>query len=88
MAAGDPMHRVRVLALRLVATRRRCDAWAFVAGAATVLAFAPLGWWPFAVIGPAALFLLWHECTRARAAWRGWLYGLGDLVGGGVGGAL
>ncbi len=83
MALSTDIRRALVYAHRPFATRRRCDAWALVAGAATVLAFAPAGWWPLAVVGPAALFLLWRACTRGRAAWRGWLFGLG-LWGAGV----
>jgi len=56
---------------------RAADAAALVAGAALPLAFAPFGLWPLAWFAPAALFLLWREVPPARAAWRGWLFGLG-----------
>jgi apolipoprotein N-acyltransferase len=62
---------------RPIATRRRRDAVAVVAGAAGVLAFPPFALWPLAAVAPALLFLLWHECRPGRAAWRGWLFGLG-----------
>lgn len=48
-----------------------------------MLAFAPFGLFPLACLSPAILFLLWQEVSGARAAWRGFLYGLG-LFGAGV----
>ena len=48
-----------------------------VAGAATPLAFAPLGWWPLAVISPALLFALWMFSTPRQAAWQGGFFGAG-----------
>ena len=63
---------------------RRADVLAFVAGALTVVAFAPYSAAPLALVGPALLFLSWLAATSARrAAWRGYLYGLG-LFGFGV----
>ena len=59
------------------------DALALLAGIALVAAFAPFDGWPLAVLAPAALFLLWRGCSRGRAAWRGWLFGVG-LWGAGV----
>ncbi len=41
------------------------------------LAFAPFGWFPLAIFAPALLFLLWFDISAARAAWRGFLFGLG-----------
>ncbi len=41
------------------------------------LAFAPFGWWPLAVVSPACLFAIWLDSRPRRAAWRGWLFGLG-----------
>lgn len=58
-------------------------ALALVAGALTVLAFAPFGWWPLAVLGPAALFHLLAHHAPGRAFRLGWLYGVG-LMGVGV----
>ncbi len=48
-----------------------------------MLAFAPFGFFPLAYLSPALLFLCWAEAAPGRAAWRGFLYGLG-LFGGGV----
>ena len=56
---------------------------AFLAGGATVLAFAPFGIATLAIIGPAVLFMLWLSATPRRAFLEGWSYGLG-LMGAGV----
>ncbi len=56
---------------------RVADAAALAAGAALPLAFAPFGLFPLAYLAPAALFILWTEGSAARAAWRGFLFGLG-----------
>lgn len=53
------------------------DFAALAAGATLPLAFAPFGLFPLAWLAPAALFLLWLEGSAARAAWRGFLFGLG-----------
>jgi apolipoprotein N-acyltransferase len=50
---------------------------ALVAGAVLPFGFAPFGVWPLAWLAPAVLFLLWIEGVPARAAWRGFLFGLG-----------
>ncbi len=62
---------------------RVADVAALAAGAALPLAFAPFGLFPLAYIAPAMLFLLWREGLAARAAWRGFLFGIG-LFGIGV----
>ncbi len=56
---------------------RAADAAALLAGAALPFGFAPFGLWPLAWLAPATLFLLWLEGAPARAAWRGFLFGLG-----------
>lgn len=56
---------------------RAADAAALAAGAALPLAFAPFELSPLALLAPAVLFLLWREGTPARAAARGFLFGLG-----------
>ena len=56
---------------------------ALVAGAVTVLAFAPFGFYPFAIIGPAVLFYLWLDAPPGRSLLLGWGFGLG-LFGCGV----
>ena len=50
---------------------------AFAAGAALNLAFAPFGWWPLAVLAPAALFALIRGLPPRRATWTGASFGVG-----------
>lgn len=65
-------------------TQRAAAAIALLAGAATVGAFAPVGFYPLAFIGFAALIHLWIEAPRPATAFRiGFLFGLG-LFGCGV----
>lgn len=63
--------------------RRRRDAAALIAGALTPLAFAPFHLFPLAILAPAVLFITWYRASAHRAAWRGFLYGVG-LFGVGV----
>jgi apolipoprotein N-acyltransferase len=60
------------------------DLAALAAGAVLPLAFAPLGFFPLALLAPALLFVLWTGASPGRAAWRGFLFGLGQF-GVGVG---
>ncbi|MCS6948064.1 MAG: hypothetical protein NZM12_10660, partial [Steroidobacteraceae bacterium] len=46
-------------------------ALAIVAGLALAAAFAPLQWWWFSVLSPAALIWLWQKSSPRRAAWLG-----------------
>lgn len=55
------------------------DLGCLAAGVSLVLAFAPFGVFPLAVVAPAVLFLAWLHASPARAAWRGWLFGMGQL---------
>jgi apolipoprotein N-acyltransferase len=48
-----------------------------------VLGFAPFNLFPLAILAPALLFVLWREATPRRAAWRGFLFGLG-MFGAGI----
>jgi len=57
----------------------RGDVLALLAGAALPFAFAPLSWFPLAVISPALLFITWLGATPRRALWRGYLFGLGQF---------
>ena len=50
---------------------------AFAVGSALNLAFAPFGWWPVAVLAPAALFALIRGLPPRRAAWAGAAFGVG-----------
>jgi apolipoprotein N-acyltransferase len=54
-----------------------------LAGAASVLSFAPFGWWPVQVITLALLFYQAGVDTSVkRAAWLGWAFGWGWSVAG------
>lgn len=50
---------------------------AFAAGAALNLAFAPFGWWPLALLAPAALFALIRGLPPRRAGATGAAFGAG-----------
>jgi apolipoprotein N-acyltransferase len=50
---------------------------AFAAGAGFNLGFAPFGWWPLALVAPAALFALIRGLPPRRAGWTGASFGLG-----------
>jgi apolipoprotein N-acyltransferase len=51
---------------------------AFIAGAISVLGFAPFYAWPCVIISIALLFALWREARTAKhAAWIGFTWGLG-----------
>lgn len=55
----------------------RDDLIVLLAGAATPLAFAPFHLFPLAILAPAVLFVVWSGVSPSRAAWRGFLFGLG-----------
>ncbi len=56
---------------------RLTDALALLAGALTPLAFAPFDLWPLAILAPALLLHTWRDAAPRRAAWRGFLFGVG-----------
>ena len=59
---------------------RAGDAAAALLGALLVLAFAPYGFYPLAVLSPLGLlWLIASECPR-RAAWRGFLFGAAEFA--------
>ena len=54
---------------------------AFVAGAVSVLAFAPIGWWPLQLLSLTVLFVfLRRTASVRRSAFIGWMYGFGWLL--------
>lgn len=65
----------------LSSTRVRC---ALSAGAGALLAcsFAPLNWWPLAVLCPAVLMWLWHGATPRIGAWLGFWFNAGTFAAG------
>ena len=56
--------------------------FAFPAGAALALAFAPFNLWPLAVLCPAALLLMWQGAAPRRAAWMGFWFTAGLFLAG------
>ncbi|MDP9010762.1 MAG: apolipoprotein N-acyltransferase [Pseudomonadota bacterium] len=50
---------------------------AFAAGASLNAGFAPFGWWPIALLAPAALFALIRGLPPRRAGWTGAAFGIG-----------
>jgi apolipoprotein N-acyltransferase len=62
-------------ALQTPAARRSVGA--FAAGACLNLAFAPFGWWPIAILAPAALFMLIRGLPPRRAFGAGAAFGTG-----------
>jgi len=55
---------------------------ALAAGAALALAFSPFGYWPLAILSPAALFLLWQGQSPRVAALTGFVFGIGTFSAG------
>ena len=55
---------------------------AFVAGAATVLAFAPVGFYPLALATLALLVHLWRAAPAMRCFWTGFWFGCGFFLAG------
>jgi len=58
------------------------DAIAVLAGATSVLAFAPFHAWLLAIVCPALLIALWSGGDVRVAAWRGFLYGVAEFLAG------
>ena len=57
-------------------------AMAAAAGALVACSFAPLDWWPLAVLCPAALMWLWQGATPRQAAWLGFWFNAGTFAAG------
>jgi apolipoprotein N-acyltransferase len=55
---------------------------AFVAGAALACSFAPLQWWPLAILCPAVLMWLWQGTRPRQAAWLGFWFNSGTFAAG------
>ena len=56
------------------------DAAAALLGALLVLAFAPYGVYPLAVLAPTGLLWLIASVSPRRAAWRGFLFGAAEFA--------
>lgn len=58
--------------------------FALLAGAGSVIGFAPFYWYPFTILGLAILVYLWHKsASPTQAWWLGFSFGLG-LFGAGI----
>ena len=75
-AARSPSAAVRAHA----ALARR--ALPFGVGALLACAFAPLEWWPLAILCPAVLMWLWEEAPPRDAAWTGFWFSFGTFLAG------
>ncbi len=53
------------------------DALSLIAGAVLPLAFAPFSWWPVVIICFLLLLTCIQRVSATRAAWRGYLFGIG-----------
>ena len=68
----------RLSCLRLLFRR----ALAAVAGALLACSFAPIDWWPLAVLCPAVLMWLWQGATPREGAWLGFWFNAGTFAAG------
>jgi len=55
---------------------------AALAGALLACSFAPIDWWPFAVLCPAMLMWLWQGVTPREGAWLGFWFNAGTFAAG------
>jgi len=55
---------------------------AAAAGALVACSFAPIDWWPLAVLCPAVLMWLWQGTTPREAAWLGFWFNAGTFAAG------
>lgn len=62
---------------------RPADVLSFVAGLCFPMGFSPYNLYVLPTLCLALLFAVWADCSSWRAAWRGWLFGLG-VFGAGV----
>lgn len=58
-------------------SNRLADLFTLLFGSLLPLAFAPFNYFFIAFISPTALLLFIANCNPTRAAWRGWLFGIG-----------
>ena len=78
-ALPEAFRRIPVLAAEWRAGRAG-DAAAALLGALLVLAFAPYGVYPLAVLSPLGLLWLIADGSPRRAAWRGFLFGAAEFA--------
>jgi apolipoprotein N-acyltransferase len=56
------------------------SAAAFIAGVLLALSFAPIGWWPLAILAPAILMWLWDGAAPRRSAVLGFWFNAGTFT--------
>jgi apolipoprotein N-acyltransferase len=66
----------------LLTSARLRGAAAAAAGALLACSFAPLDWWPLAILSPALLMWLWQGATPRLAAWLGFWFNAGTFAAG------
>src|SRR5579864_3402855 len=66
----------------MVLSVRVRGAIALGAGALLACAFAPLQWWPLAIVCPAVLMWLWQGVGAREAAWFGFWFNTGTFAAG------
>jgi apolipoprotein N-acyltransferase len=76
---NDNVDRGRVNLAGFLQRRFAGSVVAAIAGAALGLSFAPVGWWPLAVLCPALLIYLWDGATPRRAAVLGFWFNAGTF---------
>lgn len=61
---------------------RRCNNFVTppALGALTILGFAPFNYYCLTLLAMVGLLALWWHAPARRAAWRGWLFGMGQFV--------
>ncbi len=77
--AGALRRLIGALPIRAALARR---VLAFGVGALLASAFAPLQWWPFAILCPAVLMWLWEDATPRDAAGTGFWFSFGTFLAG------
>ncbi|HEY7886995.1 MAG TPA: apolipoprotein N-acyltransferase [Steroidobacteraceae bacterium] len=77
VAAGPSL--LTALSTHAVLARR---VLAFGVGALLACSFAPLQWWPLAILCPAALMWLLEDASPRDAAWTGFWFGFGTFLAG------
>jgi apolipoprotein N-acyltransferase len=80
LAAIEPVRDGRAAAA-LMSVRARAII-AFATGALLACSFAPLQWWPLAILCPAILMWLWDGATPRAAAWYGFWFNSGTFAAG------
>ncbi|MGQ0836837.1 MAG: apolipoprotein N-acyltransferase [Gammaproteobacteria bacterium] len=79
---AEPAPQAPVKRPAALADRRVRLVLALAAGALLACAFEPLGWWPLAILCPAALIWLWQDAAPREAARLGFAFSAGTFAAG------